>query len=192
MNIFILSYKQDWLKHMQEQRHSHADKHVIKMITESVQMLSTALASQTFRDNHPNITQLPATAISYEKHPCTLWAKDNLHNFTYLAHLALNLCYEKQYRWPLNHAHAYQPWLETLCEQLPTYAMVPDLFPVAIPDSEHATKLTGIPANLDTAADLYQRYYATHKADIVGWKRRVVPVWYLIEQEILERKRGNN
>lgn len=189
MNIFILSYKPDFKAHMIEQAASHCDRHVIKMITESVQMLSTALASQVFRETH-NIKQPPATAISYEKHPCTQWAKASIHNFTYLANLALTLCKEKRHRWPLNPEHMYELWLVQLMSELPSFDVVPSDFPVAIPDSDSATKVTGVYVNLDTAASLYQRYYVSHKSDFATWKNRPVPVWYLIEQEIFNQRKG--
>lgn len=175
---------------MHEQAVSHCDKHVIKMITESVQMLSTALSSSNFKDKN-NIKQLPATAVSYEKHPCTIWASANIHNFTYLAHLALALCREKHYRYPLNKEHMYEPWLDQLVSELPSFDLVPDTFPVAIPDSDSATKLTGVYVGLETAASLYQRYYVSHKAGFATWKNRAIPVWFLIESELLQLKQGN-
>lgn len=162
------------------------------MITESVQMLSVPLASDKFTTEHC-IEQRPATVVSYEKHPCTIWAGASLHNFTYLARLALALCFEKKHRYPLNQDHMYQPWLENLCSMLPQYSTVPDNFPVAIPDSDSATKLTGVYVNLDTAASLYQRYYVSHKSSFANWKNRPIPVWFLIEQEIFnQRKQGVN
>lgn len=193
MNIFILSYHTDWEVHMQAQAHSHCDRHVVKMITESVQMLSTALS-----DAMPNraagiqhITHPPATKAAYGNHPCTKWAAESLHNFTYLAHLARALCKEKQHRYPTKPIHSYELWIAELITHLPKYTRVPALFPIAIPDCLHATKLTGIHVNLDTAADLYQRYYVTHKSEFASWKNRPIPVWYLIEQESYERRKGN-
>lgn len=189
MNIFILSHQTDFDLHIKEQARSHCDKHVIKMITESVQMLSTALVQATDK-RILALPQLPATAAAYAKHPCTLWTGASLHNFVYLAHLALALCDEKLHRWPLNGAHIYHPWIKHLCEALPSYWEVPDSFPIAIPDNPQATKLTGVNVNLQTAADLYQRHYATHKASFASWKNRAMPVWFLLESEIVNMKHG--
>lgn len=189
MNIFILSYKSNWDDHMAEQARSHCDKHIIKMITESVQMLSTNLAVdetlQTVVNGHP-----AATLAAYGNHPCTRWARESIHNFTYLTELALTLCVEKLHRYPLKPPHMYHAWLAELRGKLFTYEKVPALFPIAIPDSDQATKLTGVCVNLDTAADLYQRYYVTRKGEFATWKNRPIPVWFLIEQEIFNAKKG--
>lgn len=186
MNIFILSYQTDWNAHMREQAASHCDKHVIKMITESVQMLSTNLVIDD------TLTVLakghqPITSAAFGNHPCTKWARDKLINFTYLTELALKLCEEKIHRYPLTAPHQYHGWLKELREKLPTYDSVPAEFPVAIPDCPAATKLTGEYVNLDTAAELYQRYYVTHKASFVSWKNRPVPVWYLIQSDLVNQ-----
>jgi hypothetical protein len=47
MNIFLLSYERNAHKHFAEQAAFHCDKHVIKMIAESTQMLVTALHPHT-------------------------------------------------------------------------------------------------------------------------------------------------
>lgn len=54
------------------------DKRLVKMILESVQMLSTAIA------RHGGT---PVYKVAWKKHPCTIWTGDSRENFEW--HLAL-------------------------------------------------------------------------------------------------------
>ena len=57
----------------------HCDKHVVKMILETAQMLSTAYQKHCGED-----TNLYKPA--YPKHPMTIWVGESVENFNY-AHL---------------------------------------------------------------------------------------------------------
>ena len=58
----------------------HCDKHVVKMILETAQMLSTA-----YRRNFGNNNDLYKTA--YPKHPMTIWVGDSGCNFKWSLNL---------------------------------------------------------------------------------------------------------
>ena len=74
MNIFVLDRNPSKAAHMM------CDKHVVKMIIESAQMLSAVLDCQYRSDRRggdgPVIEQygLPGYPKAHAKHPCTLWA----------------------------------------------------------------------------------------------------------------------
>ena len=71
----------------------HCDKHVVKMILETAQMLSTA-----YRRNFGNNNDLYKTA--YPKHPMTIWVGDSGCNFFWALKLLSHLCnqYNKRYK----------------------------------------------------------------------------------------------
>ena len=74
----------------------HCDKHVVKMILETAQMLSTA-----YRKNCGDDDRLYKTA--YPKHPMTIWVGESVENFEYALQLGKELC--KQYTKRYNKIH---------------------------------------------------------------------------------------
>ena len=62
----------------------HCDKHVVKMILETAQMLSTAYQRHCGLDDE---LYKPA----YPKHPMTIWVGDSVENFTYAWYLGTHL-----------------------------------------------------------------------------------------------------
>ena len=70
----------------------HCDKHVVKMILETAQMLSTAYKKHCGDDDN-------LYKSAYPKHPMTLWVSESVENFNY-AHLLgkeLGKQYTKRY-----------------------------------------------------------------------------------------------
>jgi len=91
MNIFVLDYNIDKCAKY------HCDRHVVKMILESAQMLSTALRLNGIIEGY-NSTHI--------NHPCTVWARTSLSNWKWLRDLAskLNSEYKFRYKKHFNHA----------------------------------------------------------------------------------------
>ena len=81
MNIFFLDLNQrkcaKW----------HVDKHVIKMILESVQLLCSA------HHIFPNKNNLysPPYKLTHKNHPCSKWVRESLSNYKWLIKLAKEL-----------------------------------------------------------------------------------------------------
>lgn len=90
MNIFFLD------KDPQICASYHCDKHVVKMIVESCQMLSTTLRSKGYTNDF-------LYKSCFENHPCTLWVKQNDANFQYLLDLAYYLCEQYNIRYKKTH-----------------------------------------------------------------------------------------
>ena len=84
MNIFALSHSPIVSAQMQH------DKHVVKMVLESAQMLCS-----TF---DPNLYDVPYKRVHYN-HPCTKWARENIGNFFWLVNHGLALASEYTYRY---------------------------------------------------------------------------------------------
>ena len=90
MNIFLLDT--DTKKCAQY----HCDKHVVKMILETAQLLCGVhhMTNQ--------ITEAPYK-LSHRNHPCSIWARESLSNYLYLCELGLELCKEYTYRYGKRH-----------------------------------------------------------------------------------------
>ena len=195
MNIFLLSEELDSLLHYQQQAAFHADKHVVKMIAESTQMLVTSLSFHANYDSKigklaavPQIANnLPCKPLSssHMKHPCTEWTASSIINTNYVACLADSLVREHQYRYPLSAPHAYAQWIALLVSHLDSIglgpcAKLPDSFVVVTKDKKYQEQIF----DLGTAVYLYRNYYVDSKSHIASWKKRMKPMWYLLREEL--------
>jgi len=74
------------------------DKHVRKMIIESAQMLSTAHHVLDGDDAIPNLYK-----PTHRNHPCSVWVRENNHNYRWLYQHFIGLSNEFTYRWGAVH-----------------------------------------------------------------------------------------
>lgn len=153
MNIFVLDYDIDRCARY------HNDKHVVKMITESAQLLSTAVRLSGIDAGY---------RITHRNHPCAVWARESLSNWMWLRQFTERLNQEWQYRY--DHTSDHGGW--AIAKQLPT-PNLPDIghtpFPQAMPEQYR---------NAD-AVTAYRAYYRGDKAHIATWKHRDVPSWFV-------------
>lgn len=94
MNIFVLDRCPDQSARWQ------CDKHVVKMVLESAQLLSTA---------HHVIdepTDAPIYKIAHRNHPCAIWARRSVQNYTWLRDHYVALADEYQRRYNKQHKSA--------------------------------------------------------------------------------------
>ena len=86
------------------------DKHVVKMVLESAQMLSTAwrepndLRSSEFSSKYADEHELYKTA--HPNHPCSIWVRQARENYKWLYRHFLALCDEYTHRYGKSHASA--------------------------------------------------------------------------------------
>lgn len=87
MNIFYLS------ENPRIAAEYHCDKHVVKMILETAQLLYSAhwVLGSTLPEN--------AYKLAHKNHPCAIWCRSSLFNYLWLASLGFWLCKEYQYRY---------------------------------------------------------------------------------------------
>lgn len=153
MNIFFLDY--DPKKCAQY----HNDKHVVKMILETAQLLCGV---------HWMIGNEAPYKLSHKNHPCSKWVREDLNNYLWLCELGLELCEEYKYRYQKTHK-TYQVILWCI-DNKPN---IPDIEftspPLAMPD---ICKI-----NDDTISS-YRNYYISEKSSFCKWKGREVPDWY--------------
>ena len=152
MNIFVLD------NDIQKCAEYHCDKHVVKMILESVQILCTALNKKGF------VTLYKSTHI---KHPCVLWVEQSYDNFIWLKKLALALNSEYRYRFGKNIDHKSISVLSEICHY--KYESIGlTAFAQAMPD-EYKVRGNTVKA--------YRQFYIGEKMDFARWTKRPVPAW---------------
>jgi hypothetical protein len=150
MNIFVLD--EDPIKAAQ----MHADKHVVKMILESAQMMCTVC-----HELGMDVAYKP----SHKNHPCTKWSMKSKSNWNWLKSLADNLNKEWQYRY--GHTRNHKSW-DVVCNldpDIPDIGLTP--FALAMPEKYQS---------LD-AVESYRQYYIGEKSNILKYTKRKVPHW---------------
>lgn len=156
MNIFVLDT--DVVKCAQY----HLDKHCVKMILETTQLLNNALIFH-------NKFYVPIYRETHKNHPASIWARTSRDNFDWLSRLGLELCKEYTYRY--GRRHRCHGMLEDLAYGkafVPAGAMTP--FAKCMPDQY----------KVDDAVQSYRNYYHGDKAYIARWKGRTKPDWWVL------------
>jgi hypothetical protein len=167
MNIFYLSHKPSRCARW------HCDKHVVKMILETTQLLYTAhwvLAAAAgvapSLSSAPTLVSNPAQhgylSISNKKHPSAIWARESLSHYKWLCELGMALCEEFQHRFGKHKAHSCEEHIYWLAAhppaQIPRRGWVRQP-PQAMPDEyRHATD----------AIRGYRAYYKLNKGQVRG------------------------
>lgn len=158
----------------------HFDKHVIKMILEMTQLLSTAwhvLDPENARLYYENELIYKATHIN---HPCAIWTRVHVNNYTYVAKLGLALCNEWRFRYNHERTHACESKLLFMLTTIPTMNDVPIL------KTKHNPKMLSIPLpqampieckvkgdSVHSAVRAYRRYYkSSHKKHLRSWTKK--------------------
>ena len=159
MNIFVLHQNPKVAAQMQ------CDKHVVKMILESAQMLSAAhrmLDGDTYADANG------LYKTTHKNHPCTKWVQESLFNYRWLYVHFLALGEEYTYRYGKEHLSITK--LKKALEKLPDNIPVKRQTPFA--------QATG-DINEGTIIDTYREYYM-HKQDKFNmvWTNRDIPEWF--------------
>ena len=161
MNIFVLDGDPE------RAAQYHCDRHVVKMILESVQIMNTALDSRGLSD----YTFYGSTHVG---HPCVKWAAESWNNMEWLLQLThyLNKEYRRRYENSENHS-SYQKVLDNWYDDgwlLPAEDEGYTEFAQAMPDDVK---------NAD-AIRAYRDYYQQYKAT-EDWfayeKSRSEPEW---------------
>jgi hypothetical protein len=93
----------------------HCDKHVVKMIIETAQMLYSAHWML-------NPSNLPGNAykLAHKNHPCSIWVRSSLVNYLWLCSLGLYLCEEYKYRYGAHKTHKTEQHIRWLMDNPPT------------------------------------------------------------------------
>lgn len=179
MNIFILDT--DPVKAAQLQ----CDKHVVKMILESAQMLSTAHrlldgtqykgTSKSGRHmkcwSHPDLDDILYSAV-HVGHPCTLWTIESRDNYVWHYQHFAALSKEYEYRYAKQH----KSWLNlgSVLKMSPHNIRSKGQTPFRLAMGASPECIDN-----DNPVESYRKFYKT-KQDrfIMRWTGRSVPEWF--------------
>jgi hypothetical protein len=156
MNIFALHCDPTVAAEM------HCDKHVIKMITETAQLLSTALREHGVDDDR-------LYKRTHVNHPCAKWVRECRGNFDWARRLLAALLSEYEYRYGREDKFIR-------ARQILVLAAACDLH---IPSGGRTSFAQAMPESYksDNPISAYRAYYIGEKLSIASWTRRNEPSW---------------
>lgn len=167
MNIFYLSYKTSRCARW------HCDKHVVKMILETAQLLYTAhwVISVTpdfsTAPCRKNKTERGYLSIRNKNHPSAIWTRASIDHYMWLCRLGLSLCKEYHYRFG-NKKHACEEHLVWLLAN-----------PPGLPRAGWSQPTQAMPDVYKNKNSLiaYRKYYSYGKSHILTYTGRHAPHW---------------
>ena len=137
------------------------DKHVVKMILESAQMLCSV---------HPE--GAAPYKRSFYNHPCTKWVRASTHNYSWLIAHAYALCSEYTNRYDKVHkTQKVIEWCDENRPELPHIGLTP--FAQAMPEQYKNNDIV----------EAYRAYYIGEKKDFATWKSET-PYWFMVEETV--------
>jgi hypothetical protein len=151
VNIFVLDHN------LRKCAEYHTDAHVVKMLLESAQLMSSAVRSCGidcgYKTTHIN-------------HPCSVWVRQSVANWLWLRALTTELNREWQYRF--NHTRNHKSF--DMISSLP----IPPLSDFGLTPFAQA-----MPAELQGPITVYayRRYYRQRKQHLFKWTKRTTPWW---------------
>lgn len=156
MNIFVLD------SNIKQCAEYHTDKHIIKMILESAQMLSTACRLSGIDAGYKT---------THKNHPCTKWVRESLSNWLWLRLLTKELNNEYRYRYDKSVNHkSYDVILSLPLPNIPDKGLTQ--FPQAMPN-EYKN---------NNPIKAYRKYYIGEKQHFANWTKREPPFWFKKEK----------
>lgn len=162
MNIFFLDYD------TQKCAQYHCDKHVVKMILETAQLLCGVhhMIDQSSTTHRLSTDQVPYK-LSHKNHPCAIWSRESLSNYLYLCDLGLELC--KEYTFRYGKTHKSQQVIEWCLDNKPN-----------ILDKNFTTPPKAMPEEykVGDVIESYRNYYRGAKREFCKWKNRNIPEWF--------------
>ena len=160
MNIFFLDRNPKIAAQM------HCDKHVVKMVLEYAQILSTA---HRVVDGDEAADREGLYKIAHKNHPSTAWARAGRGNYNWLSDLWGYLGNEYTHRYGKVHKAATKEWLFYAPEYIPykRFMAIHTPPPQCMPD-EYKT---------DDTILAYRNYYINEKARFARYTNGTAPEW---------------
>jgi hypothetical protein len=162
MNIFILDKDPVIAAQMQ------CDKHVVKMILESAQMLSTAHRILDGDDVDERLYK-----VAHKSHPCTLWVMESKENYKWLYQHFVALAVEYNFRYNKTHK-SYAKLSEVLSQP-------PKNIPKGRGLTEFRLAMSKYPECIFKSEPVksYRAYYKTKTDKFkMVWTKREQPEWF--------------
>ena len=141
------------------------DKHCIKMILESAQMLSTAhrvLDGDEYADN------VGLYKMAHKNHPSTIWVRSSSANYDWLYIHMVSLMNEYTHRYGKHHATERLRWILRISpiniDKDASFTDPPQCMPETCKGGD--------------TVSAYQTYYILEKSRFARWTKRSVPEWF--------------
>lgn len=169
------------------------DKHIVKMPTETCQMLHTNILYMQYVKEHgkePQLRDLKAfhKAIRSDlmkpamlNHPSTIWARQSLANFDWLLMHGVFLCSEYTYRYEKTHGTEHRivdcgSYRELIINHnYPLDELTP--VSIAMDDMYRIPNQMEVP-NWDHVIKSYRHYYLEGKWRFAEWRNNRRPSWF--------------
>lgn len=181
MNIFYLDRDPKTCAEM------HCDKHVVKMIIEYAQLMSTShriLDGTPYIDLTKNGRKIKRWRMNdpdydtglmlacHVNHPSNLWLRANKENYEWLYSMWVYLLDEYTHRYGKIHA----------CQRVNRFVMNS---PKNIPVGEFFSPTPAMPDDCkvpNNSLESYHKYYRDKKSHFAKWTKREIPLWYVNRQ----------
>jgi len=177
MNLFILSLLQkqiaEWM----------FDSHIVKIILEAVQVLSTA--KRLVDPDDPNLVEMQIYKIAHKNHPVTIWVRQSQQNYIW----TLILVYEMHKEWRYRFGHTKEEYHKSFlvagqllkhmpsADKFPQQGLTP--FAQAMPEEY---KVPGDPVKA------YQQYYMSpQKSHLLKWTKRERPEFFPLLEKVEQK-----
>lgn len=138
----------------------HCDKHVVKMIVETAQMLSTAhqLNGSPYKDKVYKATHI--------NHPCNIWVRTAKGNYLWTVELFIELL--KEYTKRYKKIHKSSRLIRYFVNYCPVKGSKMTDFVLAMPDEYKCS----------SSVLSYRRYYKGEKRRFAKWNYTEEPEWW--------------
>ncbi len=186
MNIFALS------RSPQESARQMLDKHIVKMPTETCQMLHTNIVYMQYVHTYGKEPQLKDLKAFHQEigselmkpamlnHPSTIWARQSLDNFDWLLYHGVSLCGEYTHRYEKEHGTQkrivdcglYREFIENHNYPLD------ELTPVSIAMDDMYRIENTFDDEWDFVIESYRHYYLEGKWRFAEWRKDRRPEWF--------------
>ena len=145
----------------------HTDRHIVKMPLETAQMVSFVYYHKDLWDGEvPNL--LMNFSAGHDKHPCSLWLRENLVNFLWTCEFGIKLIEEYRFRYDSQKHERCKMIFEWSLDNLPN-----------LPVGEFTPFAKAMPEEykVDCSIESYRNYYKLGKSELHQWTKRNKPEW---------------
>ena len=186
MNIFALS------RSPQESARQMLDKHIVKMPTETCQMLHTNIVYMQYVHTYGKEPQLKDLKAFHQEigselmkpamlnHPSTIWARQSYANFDWLYQHGIALCEEYTYRYGKEHGSETRIKNTPFSDYLQLMRVQYDigLTPVSIAMDDMYRIENTFDDEWDFVIESYRHYYLEGKWRFAEWRKDRRPEWF--------------
>lgn len=148
---------------------SHVNKHIIKMVIEYAQILSTA--HRVLDDLDPDMND-NLYKLTHKNHPSTIWARSSAANYRWLYQLWTELLDEYTHRYNKQHKSSrLLGYLAKLPKNISTLEQFTEPTQAMPDEYKNVSAITA-----------YRNYYIHGKTKLLTYKNRQIPDWIPLDK----------